>query len=259
MRETASTQERLNEVNGSCCAAQRDGVLIRSFNFQGQASDIMLTSVASENGLISPGSEKGLRPKDRHYGRYPDHRGGRPGWCFSFRDHRRAAKHAAHRGEIYTTEKAVAVISGCRTEREFHAPAHSPDTASPRTWRTLTLAPLNHTAFNPTFPSNASVGGVVEYDTNVNLFGLSAIAVECPVVAFEQINEGVPPGNSDCHSFLNWQPNRSAASRSDRPAGRLLPMSKGRTLSMRQIETGDTQESTRARDWRIILSFWPWT
>ena len=38
--------------------------------------------------------------------------------------------------------------------------------------RTLTLAPLNHTAFNPTFPSNSTAGGVVEYDANVNLFGL---------------------------------------------------------------------------------------
>jgi hypothetical protein len=38
--------------------------------------------------------------------------------------------------------------------------------------RTLTLAPLNHTSFNPTFPSTVAGGGVVEYDSNVNLFGL---------------------------------------------------------------------------------------
>ena len=38
--------------------------------------------------------------------------------------------------------------------------------------RTLTLAPLNHTAFNPTFPANTTGGGVVEYDSNTNIFGL---------------------------------------------------------------------------------------
>ena len=38
--------------------------------------------------------------------------------------------------------------------------------------RALTLAPLNHTSFNPTFPSTVAGGGVVEYDSNVNLFGL---------------------------------------------------------------------------------------
>jgi hypothetical protein len=30
--------------------------------------------------------------------------------------------------------------------------------------RTLTLPALNHTAFNPTFPSGMTGGGVVEYD-----------------------------------------------------------------------------------------------
>ncbi len=38
--------------------------------------------------------------------------------------------------------------------------------------RTLTLAPLSHTAFNPTFPSNATAGGVVEYDSNTALYAL---------------------------------------------------------------------------------------
>jgi hypothetical protein len=38
--------------------------------------------------------------------------------------------------------------------------------------RTLTLAALNHAAFNPTFPTTVTAGGVVEYDSNVNIFGL---------------------------------------------------------------------------------------
>jgi hypothetical protein len=38
--------------------------------------------------------------------------------------------------------------------------------------RTLTLAALNHSAFNPTFPSTIAVGGVVEYDSNVNIYAL---------------------------------------------------------------------------------------
>lgn len=38
--------------------------------------------------------------------------------------------------------------------------------------RTLTLAPLNHTAFNPTFPANTTGGGVVEYDSNVSIYAL---------------------------------------------------------------------------------------
>jgi hypothetical protein len=38
--------------------------------------------------------------------------------------------------------------------------------------RTFTLAALNHTAFNPTFPATVVGGGVVEYDSNVNIYGL---------------------------------------------------------------------------------------
>jgi len=38
--------------------------------------------------------------------------------------------------------------------------------------RTLTLAALDHTAFNPTFPSSATIGGVVEYDSSISIYGL---------------------------------------------------------------------------------------
>ena len=38
--------------------------------------------------------------------------------------------------------------------------------------RTLTLPALNHTAFNPPFPSGITGGGVVEYDSTVNIFAL---------------------------------------------------------------------------------------
>lgn len=38
--------------------------------------------------------------------------------------------------------------------------------------RTFTLGALSHTAFNPTFPNGLSGSGVVEYNANVNLFGL---------------------------------------------------------------------------------------
>jgi hypothetical protein len=38
--------------------------------------------------------------------------------------------------------------------------------------RILTLPALNHTAFLPTFPNGIIGGGVVEYNSNVNIFGL---------------------------------------------------------------------------------------
>jgi hypothetical protein len=39
--------------------------------------------------------------------------------------------------------------------------------------RTFALGALSHTAFNPTFPNGLTGSGVVEYDANVSLFGLS--------------------------------------------------------------------------------------
>jgi hypothetical protein len=38
--------------------------------------------------------------------------------------------------------------------------------------RMLTLAPQSHTAFNPAFPANTTGGGVVEYSSNVSIYGL---------------------------------------------------------------------------------------
>jgi hypothetical protein len=38
--------------------------------------------------------------------------------------------------------------------------------------RTLTLPPLSHTAFNPTIPGGVVGGGVVEYDSNTDIFAL---------------------------------------------------------------------------------------
>jgi hypothetical protein len=59
--------------------------------------------------------------------------------------------------------------------------------------RTLTLTPLNHTAFNPTFPSSATVGGVVEYDSNVNIFGLGIrSAAEGSGLAFTSLDAVLP-------------------------------------------------------------------
>jgi hypothetical protein len=63
--------------------------------------------------------------------------------------------------------------------------------------RTLTLAPLNHTAFNPTFPSNATAGGVVEYDANVNLFGLGIrSAPQGSGLAFTSVDAVLPQAAS---------------------------------------------------------------
>jgi hypothetical protein len=54
--------------------------------------------------------------------------------------------------------------------------------------RTFTLAPLNHTSFNPTFPGTVAGGGVVEYDSNLNLFGLGIrSAPEGSVLAFTSV------------------------------------------------------------------------
>ncbi len=59
--------------------------------------------------------------------------------------------------------------------------------------RTLTLAPLNHTAFNPTFPSGITGGGVVEYDSNVNVFGLGIrSAPEGTGLAFTSLDAVLP-------------------------------------------------------------------
>ncbi len=55
--------------------------------------------------------------------------------------------------------------------------------------RTLTLAPLNHTAFNPTFPASATVGGVVEYDSSVNLY---ALGIRASGVAFTSLDAVLP-------------------------------------------------------------------
>jgi hypothetical protein len=38
--------------------------------------------------------------------------------------------------------------------------------------RTFTLAPLNHTAFIPTYPATFTGGGVAEYDSNITIYGL---------------------------------------------------------------------------------------
>jgi hypothetical protein len=38
--------------------------------------------------------------------------------------------------------------------------------------RTFTLAALDHTAFLPTYPANATGGGVAEYDSNLAIYGL---------------------------------------------------------------------------------------
>jgi sugar lactone lactonase YvrE len=63
--------------------------------------------------------------------------------------------------------------------------------------RTLTLAPLNHTAFNPTFPGSATVGGVVEYDSNVNIFGLGIrSAAEGSGLAFTSLDAVLPAAAS---------------------------------------------------------------
>ncbi len=63
--------------------------------------------------------------------------------------------------------------------------------------RTLTLGPLNHTAFNPTIPSSATVGGVVEYDASVNIFGLGIrSAPEGSGLAFTSLDAVVPQAAS---------------------------------------------------------------
>jgi sugar lactone lactonase YvrE len=63
--------------------------------------------------------------------------------------------------------------------------------------RMLTLAPLNHTAFNPTFPSSATVGGVVEYDANVNIFGLGIRSTaEGSGLAFTSLDAVLPAAAS---------------------------------------------------------------
>jgi hypothetical protein len=59
--------------------------------------------------------------------------------------------------------------------------------------QTLTLAPLNHTAFNPTFPGSATVGGVVEYDANVNIYALGIRAApEGSGLAFTSLDAVLP-------------------------------------------------------------------
>jgi streptogramin lyase len=63
--------------------------------------------------------------------------------------------------------------------------------------RTLTLAPLNHTAFNPAFPNNTTAGGVVEYDANVNLFGLGIrSAPQDSGLAFTSVDAVLPQAAS---------------------------------------------------------------
>jgi hypothetical protein len=63
--------------------------------------------------------------------------------------------------------------------------------------RNFTLAPLNHTAFNPTFPSSATVGGVVEYDSNVNIYALGIRAApEGSGLAFTSLDAVQPQAAS---------------------------------------------------------------
>ena len=54
--------------------------------------------------------------------------------------------------------------------------------------RTLTLLPLSHTAFNPTFPTGITGGGVVEYDSNVSILALGIrAAAEGTALAFMSV------------------------------------------------------------------------
>jgi hypothetical protein len=46
------------------------------------------------------------------------------------------------------------------------------ENGNPLSSRTFALPALNHTSFNPVFPSSINGGGVVEYDSNVNIFAL---------------------------------------------------------------------------------------
>ena len=56
--------------------------------------------------------------------------------------------------------------------------------------RTLTLGPLSGEASNPTFPSHRHRGGVVEYDSNVNIFGLGIrSAPEGSALAFTSVRQ----------------------------------------------------------------------
>ena len=60
-------------------------------------------------------------------------------------------------------------------------------TLSPLRSRTFTLPALNHTAFNVLLPAAAG-GGVVEYDSNVNIFGLGIrSAPEGTALAFTSV------------------------------------------------------------------------
>lgn len=54
--------------------------------------------------------------------------------------------------------------------------------------RTFTLAPLNHSAFNPTFPSGVTESGVVEYDSSLPIYALGIRSAPAgPGLAFTSV------------------------------------------------------------------------